>query len=124
MRRSCMVTIGVASFLLVLGMEHISERNIIELWNRGFGRVSLDTLIDFHHFRIKGLVSMVLISNLPQLILSLLYAALNGIWTAMLVGVEWNSYGSRHKSLRTTYPVGQQRKTYWLSLPLVSTIPC
>jgi hypothetical protein len=106
-----------------MGMQHIGgSTSLVELWNRGFGRVSLDTLIDFHEIKAEGLVSMVLISNLPQLILSLLYAALNGMWTAMLVGVEWNSYGSRHKSLRTTYPVGHQRKTYWLSLPLVSTI--
>ncbi|KAI3579703.1 hypothetical protein IWW34DRAFT_693993 [Fusarium oxysporum f. sp. albedinis] len=115
----CIVTIVVASILLTMGMQHIGgSTSLVELWNRGFGRVSLDTLIDFREIKAEGLISMVLISNLPQLILSLLYAALNCMWTAMLVGVEWNSYGSRHKSLRTTYPVGHQRKTYWLSLPL------
>ncbi|KAK2468550.1 hypothetical protein H9L39_20196 [Fusarium oxysporum f. sp. albedinis] len=76
----------------LLGVVHIGgSTSLVELWNRGFGRVSLDTLIDFREIKAEGLISMVLISNLPQLILSLLYAALN---------------------------FGHQRKTYWLSLPL------
>ncbi|KAH7141569.1 hypothetical protein B0J13DRAFT_637349, partial [Dactylonectria estremocensis] len=126
-RTRCAVTISLyiativaASILLEMGIEHIGgSTSLVELWNRGFGQVSVDTLIDFHKVGAEGLISMALISNLPQLILSLLYAALNGMWTAMLVGAEWNSYGFGHKSLRTTYPVGHQRKTYWLSLPLV-----
>lgn len=83
--------------------------------------MSMDAIIDFYaEWRLKGPVTMVLIANLPQLIISFLYLALNGIWTVMLVEVEWNSYGTTRKSLRTSYPIGQQRRTYWLSLPLVS----
>lgn len=100
--------------------------SLTALWKRGFGQVSVDALINFSAIiSLDGPVVMVLIANLPQLILSLLYAALNGMWTAMLAGVEWNTYGQEHKGLRTSSPVGSQRKTYWLSLPLVSTtLPC
>lgn len=92
------------------------------LWDRGFGQVSVDALINFTDIMsLEGPIVMVLIANLPQLILSLLYTALNGMWTAMLVGVEWNTYGQEHKGLRTSSPVGSQRRTYWLSLPLVSS---
>ena len=86
--------------------------------------MSVDSLITFTDDGTYSVpaINMILISNLPQLILSLLYTAVNGMWTAMLVGDEWNSYGIRRKGLRTTYPVGHQRKTYWLSLPLVRAI--
>ncbi|KAM5347623.1 hypothetical protein ACJ41O_007447 [Fusarium nematophilum] len=115
----CAAAPGVASFLLDLDIKNIFSPSISELWGRGFGQVSVDCLISFGNFEyIKGPTSMVLISNSPQLILSLLYAALNGMCTAMLVSVKWNSYGTKHERLRTTYPVGQQRETYRLSLPL------
>lgn len=121
---SCVGALSLASYLLNLGVEHVSvyeTPSLAALWNRGFGQVSVDTLIDFTEIMtLEGPVVMVLIANLPQLILSLLYTALNGMWTAMLVGVEWNTYGQEHKGLRTSSPVGNQRRTYWLSLPLVS----
>ncbi|KAH6879494.1 hypothetical protein B0T10DRAFT_412983 [Thelonectria olida] len=117
----CISKVIAASVLLQMGISHILAEtevtpSLADLWNRGFGEVRVDSLIFFGAF--DGPIRMVLMSNLPQLILSLLYAAINGMWTAMLVGVEWNSYGMKRKGLRTTYPVGLQRKTYWLSLPL------
>lgn len=106
-----------------MGLNTLGHPSMTALWNRGFGQVNVDALIDFSEYSISGAMGMVVISNLPQLILSLLYTALNGMWTTMLVGAEWNSYGVKHKGLRTTYPVGKQRKTYWLSLPLVRRTP-
>jgi len=115
--------IGASAVLLWQGIAKtiggLSGFATFNIWKMGFGQVRVDSLINLHS---QGFITMALISNLPQLLLSTLYAALNNIWTSMLVGVEWNSYGLKRKSLRTTYPVGCQRKTYFLSLPLVSHI--
>ncbi|RMJ18109.1 hypothetical protein CDV36_002190 [Fusarium kuroshium] len=119
----CIITIIAAAILLSMGLNTLGHPSMTALWNRGFGQVNVDALIDFSEYNIRGAMGMVLISNLPQLILSLLYTAINGMWTTMLVGAEWNSYGMKHKGLRTTYPVGKQRKTYWLSLPLRYGVP-
>ncbi|KAF5005905.1 hypothetical protein FDECE_7663 [Fusarium decemcellulare] len=122
--KRCIVTLSIAAALLAKGIRDLNSPGMTDLWGRGFGQVSTDCLIDFSNYLDNpGPISMVLISNLPQLILSLLYTALNGMWTTMLVGAEWNSYGLKHKGLRTTYPVGKQRKTYWLSLPLRYGVP-
>ncbi|WAO95319.1 Hypothetical protein NCS54_01293200 [Fusarium falciforme] len=123
----CVGALSLTSYLLYLGVEHVSvyeTPSLAALWNRGFGQLSVDALIDFSGIMsLEGPVVMVLIANLPQLILSLLYTALNGMWTAMLVGVEWNTYGQEHKGLRTSSPAGNQRRTYWLSLPLRYGLP-
>ncbi|UPL01746.1 hypothetical protein LCI18_012680 [Fusarium solani-melongenae] len=119
----CIVTIIAAAILLSMGLNTLGHPSMTALWNRGFGQVNVDALINFSVYNINGATKMVVISNLPQLILSLLYTAINGMWTTMLVGAEWNSYGMKHKGLRTTYPVGKQRKTYWLSLPLRYGVP-
>ncbi|UPL01891.1 hypothetical protein LCI18_012825 [Fusarium solani-melongenae] len=124
---TCAGALSLTSYLLYLGVEHVSvyeTPSLAALWDRGFGQVSVDALIDFSGIMsLEGPVVMVLIANLPQLILSLLYTALNGMWTAMLVGVEWNTYGQEHKGLRTSSPAGDQRRTYWLSLPLRYGLP-
>lgn len=64
------------------------------------------------------MISLVLIANLPQVILSFLYFAYNGMFTAMLLGYEWTSYASKRKGLRVSrVPSGLQRSTYFLQLP-------
>jgi hypothetical protein len=64
------------------------------------------------------MISLVLIANLPQVILSFLYFAYNGMFTAMLLGYEWTSYAWKRKGLRVSrVPSGLQRSTYFLQLP-------
>ena len=109
-----------ASDFLQKGIDKITKEDelpdLADLWDRGFGSVDLVCMVRF-----SGLSSLgtSLVSNIPQLIVSIIYAAINDMWTAMMVANEWNGYGLRRKSLRTTTPVGQQRSTYWLSLPWV-----
>ncbi|KAH7120280.1 hypothetical protein B0J13DRAFT_457311 [Dactylonectria estremocensis] len=116
----CVLALVAVSYLLAIGVHSLKysvhkRLGISDLWHTGLGQVSIDTLINI---QVDRALSMVLLANLPQLVVSLLYAAVNGMWTAMLVENEWRSYGMRRKGLRTTCPVGDQRKTYWLSLPL------
>ena len=67
-----------------------------------------------------------LLANIPQIILSYLYLALNNIMTTMLAMAEWTSYASDDaKGLRVSKPAkdSEQRSTYLLSLPFPWAFP-
>lgn len=64
-----------------------------------------------------SLFSAALITNLPQVLLSYIYLAFNGLFTCMLAGQEYMQYTHHRRPLRVTSPVGQQRSTYYLQLP-------
>lgn len=70
------------------------------------------------------IISIALIANVPQLLLSFLYFAYNSLFTAMLMGYEWTSYAYKRKGLRITRrPSGFQRSTYFLQLPYRFSLP-
>lgn len=54
----------------------------------------------------------------------MLYFMLNSLISCMAVAEEWvHLDGTERKSLRVSHPVGQQRSTYMLSLPMRFGIP-
>jgi hypothetical protein len=55
--------------------------------------------------------------NMPQILLSFSYLALNGICTSLSSAEEWNRLAITRKGLRVTRPSGEQRSTYFLQLP-------
>lgn len=61
--------------------------------------------------------------NLPQILLSFCYLALNGICTSMASAREWNNIAQTRKGLRVTRPFSKQRSTYFLQLPYRWAIP-
>lgn len=65
----------------------------------------------------KNIILWVVLTNAPQLLLSIFYFLCNGLLTCMLVAAEWNQYGTQRKFLRVSWPKGQQRTTKFLSLP-------
>lgn len=67
--------------------------------------------------------TLVVLSNMPQVLLSFNYLLLNRLMTCMSLSREWSFFGHRRKSLRTSNPEGAQRSTYWLHLPLRFGIP-
>ncbi|KAH7348829.1 hypothetical protein BKA65DRAFT_501524 [Rhexocercosporidium sp. MPI-PUGE-AT-0058] len=69
------------------------------------------------------LIAMVALANLPQVIVSCLYFAYNTIYTSMVSADEWSRFTKNRKALRTTDPRGEQRSTYWLSLPWTYALP-
>ena len=89
-------------------------------WSLGFGTVRSDTTLPL---RQKSLMSMTLLSNTPQLLLSFHYFAYNSLYTCMLLAKEWSEYAHERKSLRVTSPMGEQRSTYRLQLPYRYGIP-
>lgn len=69
------------------------------------------------------MIATVLIANSPQILLSFLYFAYNGVFTCMLLAEEWSLYATKRNFLRVTSPAGGQRSTYRLQLPYRYGIP-
>ncbi|KAM0798297.1 hypothetical protein BDR22DRAFT_823401 [Usnea florida] len=95
------------------------------LWNLGFGALSPFTFIHIGLPRDDpaGLISNVLVANLPQFILSVLYLFYNGMISSFLVQREFSKMKSLRKPLRVSEPLGIQRGYYSISLPLRYGIP-
>ncbi|KAF4458711.1 hypothetical protein FALBO_14546 [Fusarium albosuccineum] len=70
-----------------------------------------------------SLIGLTMLSNTPQLALSICYMASNGLLTRMLTEFEWSRYSTDFRTLRVTVPKGQQRSTYRLQLPYRWSIP-
>lgn len=66
---------------------------------------------------------MVLLVNIPQLVLAVLYFMYNSTFTCMLAAAEWSRYGQHRKGLRVSSPTHAQRSTYWLQLPWSYGLP-
>ena len=90
-------------------------------WSDGLGSIIPELTADNLHT--ESIFSLVLIVNTPQLVLSLVYLFYNNLFTCMLVSAEWISFAHQRKSLRVTRPKGQQRSTYFLSLPYRFSLP-
>jgi len=63
------------------------------------------------------ILSTILLANSPQVILSTLYLLFNTLYTSLLSEDEWQRYSYQRRPLRVTDPTGQQRSSYFLSLP-------
>ncbi|KIW03154.1 uncharacterized protein PV09_05797 [Verruconis gallopava] len=71
-----------------------------------------------------GLISNVIIANLPQVVLSMIYYTYNSLFTCFLAGREWSRYATHKKGLRiSSIPRGAQRSTYTLQLPYRVALP-
>lgn len=72
----------------------------------------------------EGLLSNVLVANIPQAIVSMMYFTYNDLGTRMAAAWEWSTYAIARKSLRvSTKPQGQQRSSYFLTLPYRFAMP-
>lgn len=102
------------------------------MFRKGYGGIYSETLINRHYshsspddnqYSLGSFISVVLLANLPQTIVSFLYLTYNALFTCMLAGKEWDGLARKRKTLRVTNPVGNQRSTYWLQLPYRYSIP-
>ena len=124
-----MLVLAIASGLLALSLVSLSTRNIsrrvLSLWNLGFGALTPFTFISIGLPRDDpaGLISNVLVANLPQFVLSVLYIFYNGMMSSFLVQREFSRMKSVRKPLRVSEPDGIQRGSYFISLPLRYGIP-
>lgn len=104
-------------------MYRVSSISFPNALRIGLGAVDTRTLI--HTWTISTDVAVLaIISNLPQVALSMLYFLYNGLFTEMLTGQEWLSYADERKGLRVTRkPRGEQRSTYFLQVPYRYGLP-
>jgi hypothetical protein len=96
-----------------------------EMWQLKLGRVHPSTLtwLSMMQHEPEELMRNAIVSNLPQLALSLLYLSYNGLITTMAMASEWASFAHSRKGLRVSRPRGFQRSTYFLQLPYRFSIP-
>ncbi|KAI0407008.1 hypothetical protein F4802DRAFT_612639 [Xylaria palmicola] len=93
----------------------------------GFGSVSPLTYLNIQLPRGDpiGLIYNVLIINSPQLLFSIMYSVAGAILTTFLVQREFSLMYTRahRKPLRVSEPVGIQRSSFFISLPLRYGVP-
>ena len=106
-----------------LGQDDVS---LTALWNLGLGTVTVNSLVTAHSpvtAGANGLMTSVLLANLPQLIVTLLYFFYNSLFTSMLLATEWAEFARKRQPLRVSLPERGQRATYWLQLPYQYAVP-
>ncbi|PLN76236.1 hypothetical protein BDW42DRAFT_188808 [Aspergillus taichungensis] len=75
------------------------------VWSLEMGKPTGPTII----VNGRDVTALVLLANSPQLVYSMLYFLSNGLLTNMLLAAEYNDYATKRKSLRVSWPKGQQR---------------
>jgi hypothetical protein len=113
---------------IMLMSSPADKKSLRDLWKLGFGQVHPDVLIGpwaLDSIQSYGLAitANILIANLPQAVLSFLYVLVNGLLTSLFLAQEWSGYAQERKALRVSSRRGQQRRTYFLSLPYRISIP-
>jgi hypothetical protein len=130
-RQRCALALAVCGYLLNLSINAnpwTGETSLTYLWSLGFGTLNTNCLIGGaeafagENFN-EPILPMILIANTPQTILSVLYFLYNAMYTSMLSEDEWQRYSYQRRPLRVTAPTGQQRSTYFLSLPYRYAVP-
>ncbi|KAJ5711064.1 hypothetical protein N7488_005220 [Penicillium malachiteum] len=56
----------------------------------------------------ENFYTLVLLSDSPQIVLTILYFFVNGLFTSMLAAAEYNDYATERKPLRASWPKGEQ----------------
>jgi hypothetical protein len=123
----------ITSISLLIHSTFIARRNgessVDVVMKLGVGAISTSTLLkppEWHlpNNGVKGVVSNIFVANTPQLILSFLYLAYNGMITTMCLATEWSRFGIERKGLRvSSQRRGSQRSTYFLQLPYRFGLP-
>ncbi|KAK4215121.1 hypothetical protein QBC37DRAFT_282310 [Rhypophila decipiens] len=101
-----------------------------EKFSRGFDSLRRTSMVLPHLTRsssstIQTSLQLVILANLPQLGMVVTYLLYNSLITIMVVELEWNTLGTKPKSLRVSQPRknSSQRGTFFLSLPYRFAIP-
>ncbi|KAL1871753.1 hypothetical protein Plec18167_006903 [Paecilomyces lecythidis] len=125
----CIILISITGGLLSTGISNVksygSSVSLPALWKLGFGTATSTTLITLFSGSGSGssFIGMILVANLPQILVSAAYFLYNGLLTHMLLAAEYDDYAMVRKPLRVSWPKGQQRSTYYLSLPYRYSVP-
>ena len=66
----------------------------------------------------ESLTADILLSNLPQILISFLYILYNDVLTRMLISEDYSQFGKRQETLRVSNPRAAQRSAFLLNLPI------
>jgi hypothetical protein len=121
------VILGLLGYALKMLGSRFSRSDFSSLWSFGIGTINPYTLIRNWKIPTDGdlaVAGTVLLTNLPQLILSFIYLILNSLLTSMVAAAEWASFAhGAHQPLRVSFPRGAQKSAFFLELPYQYSIP-
>lgn len=121
---SCLLVLAAGiAILAVFGSEPKSSDGLYADWKSyGFG-VSLkgNSLVSFTVG--QSVTQNVLLVNTPQVLVSVVYVLYNAVLTSTVLTAESSAYSLVRRALRVSQPRGDQRSTYWLSLPYQYALP-
>ncbi|PKY00531.1 hypothetical protein P168DRAFT_224540, partial [Aspergillus campestris IBT 28561] len=110
-------TLTLTFFLACLGTSiflfHLGFLGTTPMWAQEMGKPTGDTVF----YDGGNVILLILLANSPQLTYSFLYFLCNGLLTNMRLAVEFNDFATNRKPLRVSWPKGQQRSAYYISLP-------
>ncbi|KAF5366876.1 hypothetical protein D9757_011930 [Collybiopsis confluens] len=119
--------ISIVLGLLIYGIFQLGPgTGFSTIWELGIGKAHAQTIISRWKIPTEGysaLMASVLVSNSPQLILSIIYLIFNSLCTNIFLAREWFSYSHTRKGLRVSIPQGAQRSTYFLQIPYRFGLP-
>lgn len=119
----CTSYLFIGFLLFGLSFQLASGYSRAAIMKMKFGQVDSGMILGLGGASGMGLIRDVLVANSFQLALSTTYFLYNSLYTAQCAALEWASYIGRRKTLRVTWPRGQQRSTYYLQLPYRYGIP-
>ncbi|KAJ5722121.1 hypothetical protein N7488_000156 [Penicillium malachiteum] len=91
------------------------------IWQiKGWGDVQSTALLSKFASSFTG---MVLLSNTPQLAVSILYFCLNDTMTRYLFAAGYSDHARNRRPLRVSYPRGEQQSTLYLTIPYQYAAP-
>jgi len=79
--------------------------------------------IAWSSFRAEAILFNTWLANVPQIVLSMAYFALNRVCTSICFTREWNAYSIHRKGLRTSETSGERRPAYFVQLPYRWAVP-
>lgn len=113
--------------LLELGLRSLDNTDgmsakLSRLIKDGIGNANNAGRVDLGAWRMN-FAPLVLLANLPQLLISLLYILYNDLFTRMSLCREWVAFSRSPQRLRVSRPSGSQLGTHFLSLPWKLAVP-
>lgn len=118
----CVLALCVCGSLLGFGLADPREQispTPVSLEKYGPGVVHSDTIMRVFNPKRNVLILSVILANIPQVLMSLIYFNYNALFTCIFLADEWDRFfGEKKKGLRvSTWPQGHRRQTYFLQLP-------
>jgi hypothetical protein len=115
------LALGLVFIFGAWGFIHVKSRGVgldlASLFRLGFGALNENAMVLYASGEGNG-VTMALLANIPQVILSSIYLVYMGIMSSMFLAQDWSKFAFRAQPLMTSKPVGKQRGTWLLGAPL------